>query len=70
MRYEINMEAGKENLKFDWLIPDEAEVAKMKTMLVVITGIEDVPAQKRMNLKNEYASMVLNQWLIDAVVYS
>jgi len=127
MKYEINMEAGKENLKFDWLIPDEAEVAKMKTMLAVITGIENVPINKRRlfqekvklfveganlgvgpaekekfdelvkevkpkiiedqkkvrelfssektdefkkciaELKNEYASTVLNQWLIDVL---
>lgn len=39
--------AGGENIKFDWSIPEEQEIAKMRTMLAGVAAIEDIPANKR-----------------------
>lgn len=46
-KFTGNYLAGDENIKFDWSIPEEQEIAKMRTMLATVGAIEDIPANKR-----------------------
>jgi hypothetical protein len=46
-KFEGSFSAGGENIKFDWAIPEEQEIAKMRTMLASVGAIEDTPANKR-----------------------
>lgn len=47
LKFEGSFLAGGENIKFDWSIPEEQEIAKMRTMLASVAAIEDIPANKR-----------------------
>lgn len=47
VKFEKEFEAGSNSLKFDWSIPQEQDLIKIRELLKNISGIQKTPANKR-----------------------